>query len=55
METLFRFCNVGTHLQDMIASRRLVKEARARARCLGIGYVTSWRAYPDESRGYDCQ
>ncbi|GMN25748.1 hypothetical protein TIFTF001_045982 [Ficus carica] len=39
METLFKFCHVGTHLQYMIASRRLVKEARASARCLGIGYL----------------
>ncbi|GMN64984.1 hypothetical protein TIFTF001_034040 [Ficus carica] len=37
IETLFRFCHVGTHLQDMIASRRLVKEAHASARSLGIG------------------
>ncbi|GMN32614.1 hypothetical protein TIFTF001_053525 [Ficus carica] len=37
METLFRFCHVGTHLQDMLASRRLVEEALAR--CLDIGYL----------------
>ncbi|GMN73572.1 hypothetical protein TIFTF001_052201 [Ficus carica] len=37
METLFRFCHVGTHLQDILASRRLVDEALAR--CLGIGYL----------------
>ncbi|GMN73067.1 hypothetical protein TIFTF001_054820, partial [Ficus carica] len=37
METLFRFCHVGTHLQDMLASRRLVEEALAR--CFDIGYL----------------
>ncbi|GMN23090.1 hypothetical protein TIFTF001_045748 [Ficus carica] len=33
----FRLCHVGTYLQVMLASRRLVDEARAR--CLGIGYL----------------
>ncbi|GMN31866.1 hypothetical protein TIFTF001_048128 [Ficus carica] len=42
METLFRFCHVGTHLQDMLASRRLVDKALAR--CLGIGYLERSRS-----------
>ncbi|GMN47530.1 hypothetical protein TIFTF001_016708 [Ficus carica] len=35
MDILFRLCHVGTYLQVMLVSRRLVNEARAR--CLGIG------------------
>ncbi|GMN33881.1 hypothetical protein TIFTF001_054401 [Ficus carica] len=38
-ETFFKFCHEETYFQDMLTSRRLVKEARARARCFGIGYL----------------
>ncbi|GMN20597.1 hypothetical protein TIFTF001_050053 [Ficus carica] len=37
MDILFRLCHVGTYLQVMLTSRRLVEEARVR--CLDIGYI----------------
>ncbi|GMN64412.1 hypothetical protein TIFTF001_033482 [Ficus carica] len=66
METIFRLCHVGAHLQVMVASRRLMGEARLWWLSLGdpgvptdvrqyASYVVAWRAYPNESMGHYCQ
>ncbi|GMN70643.1 hypothetical protein TIFTF001_039684 [Ficus carica] len=62
IEILFRLCHVGAYIQVMLASRRLVGEARAWWLSIGdledmymrryVSYVASWLIYSNEFMGH---